>query len=91
MVQTNFIILEMKNRAKIINAIKDCSLEQLDINTLLDIASMNDEELVQYLALELYSLKYEYENLLDKSIVTENTLFEKVKELEIKLAIKETC
>jgi hypothetical protein len=81
----------MKNRKKIINAITDCTLEKIDLATMESIAILSDEELVQYLALELYSLKYEYENLLDKSIVTENTLFEKVKELEIKLAIKEIC
>lgn len=81
----------MKNRKKIINAITDCTLEKIDLSTMEYIAILNDEELLQYLALELYSLKYSYDNLLDKSIVNQETMLEKIKELEIKLAIKEIC
>jgi S-ribosylhomocysteine lyase LuxS involved in autoinducer biosynthesis len=81
----------MKNRKKIINAITDCTLEKIDLATMEHIASMNNEELVQYLAHELYSLKYSYSSLLDKSIEDQETMLEKIKELEIKLAIKERC
>lgn len=91
MVQTNFIILEMKNREKIINTIKDCSLEQLDLSEAIKIASLNDEQLIQYLALELYSMRHNYNSLLEKAFADQSKMLEKIKELEIKIAIKEIC
>jgi len=81
----------MKNRKKIINAIKDCTLDKLDIDVVFEMATLDDEELTQYLGLELYSLRYSYDNLLNQAQEDQNKMLEKIKELEIKLAIKEVC
>jgi hypothetical protein len=73
----------MSTRVKILNAIKDCTLEPIDFEQMECYAEMEEWELRDELIAELYSLKEAYDNLLDKANVDSFKLLDRIERLNL--------
>lgn len=73
----------MSTRVKILNAIKDCTLEPIDFEQMECYAEMEEWELRDELVAELYSLKEAYDNLLDKANIDSFKLLDRIEQLNL--------
>lgn len=71
----------MSTRVKILNAIKDCTLSQIDYEQMECYAEMEEWELRDELIAELYSLSEAYKNLLEKANINSQKLLDQIEQL----------
>jgi hypothetical protein len=73
----------MSTRVKILNAIKDCTLEPIDFEQMECYAEMEEWELRDELVAELYSLREAYDNLLEKANRDSFKLLDHIEQLKL--------
>jgi hypothetical protein len=71
----------MNTRVKILNAIKDCTLEPIDYEQMECYAEMEEWELRDELIAELYYLREAYVNLLNKANTDSFKLLDQIEQL----------
>lgn len=74
----------MNQREKIINAIEDCRLESVTQQEMGDYARMFTDELADVLIADLYLLREQYDNLLDKANVDSQKLLDYLEKIQNK-------
>ena len=71
----------MNQREKIINAIEDCRLDDVTQQELGAYARMFTDELMSVLVDDLYLLREQYDNLLEKANVDSQKLLDQIEQL----------
>jgi hypothetical protein len=71
----------MNTRAKMLSAIKNCSLFPIDYEQMECYAEMEEWELRDELLSELYSLREAYDNLLEKANIDSQKLLDQIEQL----------
>lgn len=73
----------MNQREKIINAIEDCRLEDVASHTMGAYARMYTDDLVDVLIGDLYLMREQYDELLEKANVDSQKLLDQVEQLRL--------
>lgn len=73
----------MNQREKIINAIEDCRLDDVTAHTMGAYARMYTDDLVDVLIADLYLIREQYDELLDRSNVDSQKLLDQVEQLRL--------
>lgn len=74
----------MNQREKIINAIEDCRLDSVTQQEMSGYARMFTDELADVLIADLYLLREQYDNLLDKANVDSQKLLDYLEKIQNK-------